>query len=73
MNKELYLKRLGANIAKIRKSQGYSQDRVYLEGGFSRGTMSKIESGSVEPKIYTLYKIAETIGVKLSDLLHLSK
>lgn len=68
MDKKTYLKKLGAHIAKVRRSKGYSQDRVYLEAGFSRGTMSKIESGQVEPKIYTLVKLAETIGVSLGEL-----
>lgn len=71
MDKKTYLKKLGANIAKVRRSKGYSQDRIYLEAGFSRGTMSKIEAGIVEPKIYTLVKIAETIGVPISKLLSL--
>jgi DNA-binding XRE family transcriptional regulator len=70
MKKEVYLKKLGAHIAKLRKSKGFSQDRIYLEAGFSRGTMSKIEKGLVEPKIFTLIKIAETIGVKITDLLN---
>lgn len=47
---------------------GYSQDRVYLEAGFSRGTMSRIESGKVNPTYLTLVKIAETIGVPVKRL-----
>lgn len=63
-----YLKRLGKHIARLRKSKGYSQDRLYLEAGFSRGTVSKIENGLVNPQILTLQKIADTIGVGLEDL-----
>jgi len=63
-----FLKRLGVHIAKLRRSRGYSQDRVYLEAGFSRGTLSKIENGLVNPQIITLAKIAETIGVPLKKL-----
>jgi transcriptional regulator with XRE-family HTH domain len=63
-----YLKRLGERIRKIRQSKGYSQDRLYLEAGFSRGTMSKIENGIVNPQILTLRKIADTIGVTLKYL-----
>ncbi len=67
-NKSRFLKELGAHIAKVRKSKGYSQDRVCLEAGLSRGALSKIESGSVEPKISTLALIAITIGVPLAKL-----
>lgn len=65
----MFTKRLGAHIAKVRRSRGYSQDRVYLEGSFKgRGTLSKIENGKINPKAYTLYRIARTIGVPLKKL-----
>lgn len=67
-NKKKFLKTLGEHIAKVRKSRGYSQDRVCLEAGFSRGALSKIESGRVEPRISTLALIAITIDVPLSKL-----
>jgi transcriptional regulator with XRE-family HTH domain len=67
-NKTRFLKDLGLHIAKVRKSKGYSQDRVCLEAGLSRGALSKIESGRVEPKISTLALIALTIGVPLAKL-----
>lgn len=66
--KKEYLKKLGENVAKLRKQKGYSQDRVYLEGGFSRGTLSKIENGLTSPEAYTLHRIAEVIGVPLKKL-----
>lgn len=66
--KERFLKDLGQHIAKVRKSKGYSQDKVCLEAGLSRGALSKIESGRVEPKISTLALIAITIDVPLSKL-----
>lgn len=66
--KERFLKNLGQHIAKIRKSKGYSQDRVCLEAGLSRGALSKIESGRVEPKISTLALISITIDVPLAKL-----
>ncbi len=68
MNEKAFLRALGAHIAKVRRSKGYSQDRIYLEAGLSRGTMSKIESGSVNPQILTLAKVAKTIGVPLRRL-----
>ena len=66
--KERFLKDLGKHISKVRKSKGYSQDRVCLEAGLSRGALSKIESGRVEPKISTLALIAITINVPLAKL-----
>lgn len=63
------VKQLGEHIKKVRKSLGYSQDKLYLEAGFSRGTMSRIEAGNVNPTYLTLLKIARTLGKKVSDLL----
>lgn len=66
--KKEFLKRLGRHVAKVRKSKGFSQDRIYLEGGFSRGTLSKIENGLTSAEVYTLHRIADVIGVPLKKL-----
>lgn len=68
MGKAGFLKQLGRHVRKVCRSRGFSQDRLYLEGGFSRGTMSKIENGLVDAKVHTLKRIADTIGVPLSKL-----
>ncbi len=68
-NKEEFLKKLGARIAKIRRSKGISQDNVCRIAGLSRGALSKIESGKVEPKISTLALVAITIDVPFKKLL----
>jgi DNA-binding XRE family transcriptional regulator len=66
--RDLFLQQLGVHIAQVRREQNYTQDRLYLEAGFSRGTLSKIERGLVNPQIYTLEMIAKTIGVPLRRL-----
>jgi transcriptional regulator with XRE-family HTH domain len=68
VDKKRFLKKLGAHVAKVRKQRGYSQDKVYLEGEFSRGTLSKIENGLTSPELYTLARIADVIGVPLEKL-----
>jgi transcriptional regulator with XRE-family HTH domain len=60
--KEL-LKRLGKHLEKLRASKGYSQDRLQLEAGLARGTLSKVERGLRDARASTLVKIAQTIGV----------
>jgi transcriptional regulator with XRE-family HTH domain len=67
-NKKEFLLRLGERIKKVRKSNGYSQDRACLEAGLSRGALSKIERGLVEPKISTLAIIALVLDVQLKSL-----
>lgn len=69
----IFLRKLGAHIAKVRREQKYTQDRIYLEAGFSRGTLSKIERGLVNPQVWTLEVIAKTIGVPLRRLVTFSR
>ncbi len=64
-----YLLKFGERLARLRKSKGYSQDRLCNEAGFSRGTVSKIEAGKVDPQLTTLARIAETIDVPLKKIL----
>ncbi len=66
--KEKFLKKFGQHVKRIRTAQGFSQDRIYLEGGLSRATMSRIESGSVDAQIWTLARVADVIGVPLKKL-----
>jgi transcriptional regulator with XRE-family HTH domain len=63
-NKKNFLAQLGGHIARLRKSQGYSQDRLCLEAGFARGTLSRIEAGLVDPRASTIARIADTLGLQ---------
>lgn len=65
---KVFLVKLGKNIARVRASKGYTQDRLGLEAGFARGTISKIENGLSDPGATTLAKIAITIDVPVSKL-----
>lgn len=68
-NKEDFLIRLGAHIARLRRSKGYSQDRLCLEAGFARGTLSRIEAGLVDPRASTIARIADTLGLQRKKFL----
>lgn len=65
---EDFLAKLGKTIARVRKSKGYSQDRLTVEAGLARGTVSKIESGLRDTRASTLFKIAEVLEVPVSKL-----
>ena len=64
-----FLVQLGKRIAKLRTSKGYSQDRLTLESGLSRGTLSKIEAAKVSVKTVTLARIAHTLQIPLRKLI----
>jgi transcriptional regulator with XRE-family HTH domain len=67
-NSPEFLRRLAARLAELRRLKGYSQDRLALEAGLTRGAISKIEKGDVDVRITTLAKIAHTLGVSLPHL-----
>lgn len=66
--KRRFLLRLGTHIGKVRRSKGYSMDRLALEADLSRATMSRIEKGSVDPQAFTLESIARTLGIRFAEL-----
>lgn len=65
---EKYRTQLGTRIHQIRVKKGFSQDKVAEAAGFSRGTMSKIEGGIVDPKATTLARIAKCLRVSVDEL-----
>lgn len=60
---------LGRRIRLIRKQQKRTQEEIADACGFTKSMLSKIESGGAMPAVSTLMKIANALGVKVSDLL----
>ena len=57
------------NLAKIRKQKGWSQEKLAQEAGISYNTLIKIERGGIKnPKIETVIKLANALGVSLDEL-----
>ncbi len=62
----MYLK----NLAKIRKEKGITQEGLARKADISYHTLVKIESGAIEnPKIETVIKLADALGVGLDKLI----
>jgi len=66
------LKRLGKRIAMLRKNRGYSQEKLTLESGLAKGTLSRIEHGLVNPQFLTLVCIAQTLNITVKKLCNLT-
>ncbi|MGR3319174.1 MAG: ImmA/IrrE family metallo-endopeptidase [Candidatus Anammoxibacter sp.] len=56
------------NVRRIRSFKGLSQEAVAKKSEISRATYRNIENGKTTPRVNTLLSIAETLGVKLEDL-----
>ena len=62
-------KAFGQNLAKVRRSRGYSQDRLAHEAGFGRSYVGDVERGLRNISLVNLFKIADTLNVEISTLL----
>lgn len=69
MQKEDFLK-LGYKIKFERGKQKISQLELALKTGLTTRTVSRIECGTIDPKLSTLTKIADALGIKITDLLN---
>lgn len=61
---------IGDNIKKYRNKLGISQDVLSKKANLAFHTIAKIEAGSTpDPRIETVKKIADALGVSLDDLM----
>jgi len=68
METEELLNRLKKQITKLRKEKGLTKEKLAYGVGMSKGTISKIENGCRDIKFSTLYKIAESLDIKIKEL-----
>lgn len=69
MEKNEFLIQLGKNIVKLREGQKIKQIDLANMLDIDDSSLRRIESGRTNPTIITLKKIADSLKVKLSDLL----
>ena len=60
---------LSDSVKKLRKSKGWSQQKLAEKAGLSFNTVSKIEQGfAKQPTMQTLIKLADALGITLDRL-----
>lgn len=62
-------RRLGAEIQTIRKRRGLSQEQLAELTDLDAMTIAFIEQGRREPRLKTLKRIADALGVRVKDLI----
>jgi transcriptional regulator with XRE-family HTH domain len=63
-------KEIGKRIREIREKKGISLKQFEnYENSIERGDLSQIENGIKLPTVFTLYKIAQILGVKISEFI----
>lgn len=70
---QLVLKKVGLKIKQLRTEKGISQLALGIEVDIEKSNISRLESGRVNVKILTLYKIAEALNISTSELLNLEE
>jgi len=68
---EKFLKKFGANLKKVRKSAGISQEDLANELGFSQPHLAKIESGEINTSVSHAFAFAKALKVPLTALFDL--
>jgi len=59
-------------IIKLRKEKGWSQSNLSRAWPKDRQAIEKLENGKVNPKLYTLLKLANALEISLPELVNLS-
>lgn len=63
-----YQHRVAENIIRAREQAGYDREPFALRAGISVKQLRRIEQGKSSPRLGTIRKIAETAGVKITDI-----
>lgn len=59
----------GLRLVEVRKSRGFSQEKLALESGIARSYLSGVERGKRNIALINIYKLAKTLDVPASTLL----
>jgi transcriptional regulator with XRE-family HTH domain len=61
---------MGARIRRLREERGLSLGELEVASGVTKGYLSQLESGkAMNPSVLSANKIAQGLGVRLTDLL----
>ncbi len=65
-----YLVLLGKRIKSVRKEKGIKQVDLAYSCDIEKQSMNRLEAGKTNPSILLLRKIAEILGISVSELLN---
>lgn len=62
--------RFGEKVKKLRKEVGMSQLELSQKSRLDLTTINEIENGNREPRLKTIWRLANALGVKVADLMN---
>jgi transcriptional regulator with XRE-family HTH domain len=60
---------LAANIRRLRKERGWSQETLAFKAGLHATEISRLERGLREPRLGTMAQVAQALGVTVATLI----
>ena len=70
MNFTIILKKIGERIKEIRELNGISQQDLAASCNFEKSNLSRIEAGSSNITVATLFKISQALNTTISDIVN---
>lgn len=59
----------GKHLKRLREAKGISLNMLAYENDLNKSTLSRIENGKVDPKLTTIYKIAQSLEITIDELI----
>ena len=69
MEYEIFIKKLGKKIAKIRQEKKLTQSDLARLMGLPRQNINRLETGTDNPKAHTIYEMARAMKVPVGELM----
>ncbi len=68
MEKEVWLKNLGAKICDTRIAKGLTQAQLAHTINKDQQSVQRLETGNINPSFYYLVEVAKGLGVNIAEL-----
>ena len=62
-------KAFAEELRKARENKGLTQEKLGFESGYHRTYISQLERGQKSPTLKAVFKVAEALGIKASELI----
>ena len=73
MTQDQFTHRLGEQICDLRRDRGLTQEVIATRAKITRQHLQRLENGTTNPTVGTLFRVAKVLGVPLSELVRLSE
>ena len=60
-------------ILQLRKERSFTLEQLAYQSGISKGGLSEIERNLKEPRVYTILKICNALGITMQEFFDLPK